>query len=298
VSPAQPGPAHPRDPEPAIARLSGLVDIGVNLAHDSFDADRTEVLARARAAGVERMVVTGSSLHSSEAALRLAGSEPGLFATVGVHPHHSDEAGSEYLAALAALATRPGAVAIGECGLDFFRDFSPRERQEEAFRRQLQIAMELTMPVFLHQRDAHARFVAILDECGARLPPGVAHCFTGGPAELADYLDRDLYVGVTGWICDERRGQDLRAAARYLPLDRVMVETDAPYLLPRDLEPRPRSRRNEPMHLPHVLRALARAMGVDPERLADSTSRNAEALFTLGYNAATPRQNHTEPANG
>ena len=258
-----------------------LVDIGVNLAHDSFDADRAEVMSRARAVGVERMIVTGSSLPSSAAALALAQQDSGLFATVGVHPHHATDIDASHLPELLSMAGRPGVVAVGECGLDFFRDFSPRDRQEEAFRLQLEIAMQTGLPVFLHQRDAHDRFLAILDECGTKQPAGVAHCFTGGPAELTDYLDRGLYVGVTGWICDERRGDALRVAARHLPLDRVLVETDAPYLLPRDLDPRPRSRRNEPMHLPHVVRALAALLGVTPARLAEASTRNAEALFGL-----------------
>jgi TatD DNase family protein len=277
---------------------SGLVDIGVNLAHDSFDADRAEVIERAHAAGVARMIVTGSSLQSSRDAVALAQREAGLFATVGVHPHHAAELESVHREQLALLAAQSGVVAIGECGLDFFRDFSPRDRQESAFRLQLELAIDRRLPVFLHQRDAHARFLAILDGCGAARPPGVAHCFTGSRDELADYLDRGLYVGITGWICDERRGDALRAAARYLPLDRVLIETDAPYLLPRDLEPKPRSRRNEPMHLPHVLRALGRAMQVDAGRLAEATTRNAEALFGLGYNAPFTATNPTEPRDG
>jgi TatD DNase family protein len=258
-----------------------LVDIGVNLAHDSFDADREAVMERAHAAGVARMIVTGSTLESSAAAVDLAGSDTGLYATVGVHPPHATELAEADLPRLRQLLAHRAAVAVGECGLDFFRDFSPRERQEAAFRMQLELAMESGMPVFLHQRDAHQRFVAILDECGARMPAGVAHCFTGGPEEMRHYLDRGLYIGVTGWICDERRGDALRTAARFLPLDRVMVETDAPYLLPRDLEPKPRTRRNEPMHLPHVLHALARLMAIDAERLAAATTANAESLFAL-----------------
>jgi len=258
-----------------------LIDIGVNLAHDSFDADRAEVMARARAAGVSRMIITGSSLSSSEGAAMLAEADTGLYATAGVHPHHATELDTAALDRLAALAQHDRVVAVGECGLDFFRDFSPRPQQEQAFRMQLELALQARLPVFLHQRDAHQRFTAILDECGADTPSGVAHCFTGGPAELRDYLDRGLYVGITGWICDERRGDALREAARYLPPDRVMIETDAPYLLPRDLEPRPRTRRNEPMHLPHVLQALAGLMQIPPEQLAEFTTRNAETLFAL-----------------
>lgn len=257
-----------------------LVDIGVNLAHDSFDADRDEVIARARAVGVDRMIVTGSTLASSTAAIALADGTDGLYATVGVHPHHATELDAGDLPRLRELLGHARAVAVGECGLDFFRDFSPRDRQEDAFRLQLGLAMETGLPVFLHQRDAHDRFVAILDEC-PRMPPGVAHCFTGGPEEMAAYLDRGLYVGITGWICDERRGDALRAAARFLPLDRVLVETDAPYLLPRDLNPKPSTRRNEPVHLPHVVGVLARLMDVEPERLAEASSRNAEQLFAL-----------------
>lgn len=266
---------------PVPDKAAGLVDIGVNLAHDSFDADRVEVISRARANGVGRLIVTGSSLRSSAAAVGLAGDSPGLFATVGVHPHHADELDATRLPELAALATRPRVVAIGECGLDFFRDFSPRDLQETAFRLQLGLAMRAGLPVFLHQRDAHVRFLEILDECGSAMPAGVAHCFTGGPRELADYLDRGLYVGITGWICDERRGDALRDAARYLPLDRVMIESDAPYLLPRDLDPKPRTRRNEPMYLPQVLHVLAGMMDVLPERLAEATTHNAETLFGL-----------------
>lgn len=258
-----------------------LIDIGVNLAHDSFEADRDAVIARARDAGVARMIITGSSLESSAAALRLAQSDPGLFATIGVHPHHATELDGDRVDELERLLAESDAVAVGECGLDFFRDFSPRDQQEAAFRLQLQLAMRTGLPVFLHQRDAHERFVALLDECGEDLPAGVAHCFTGGPAELEDYLDRGLYIGVTGWVCDERRGDALRAAVRHLPLDRVMIETDAPYLLPRDLQPRPRSRRNEPVFLPHVLHVLAGLMDVSPDQLATASTRNAETLFGL-----------------
>lgn len=257
-----------------------LVDIGVNLAHDSFDADRTQVMARARAAGVGRMIITGSSVASSEDAAQLAENHAGLYATAGVHPHHATELDAAALRRLATLAHHDHVVAVGECGLDFFRDFSPRPRQEEAFRMQLGLALQTGLPVFLHQRDAHERFIAILDEC-ADMPAGVAHCFTGSRAELKHYLDRGLYIGITGWICDERRGDALRDAVRYLPPDRVMIETDAPYLLPRDLEPKPRTRRNEPMHLPHVLRALAGLMQLPPERLAEVSTRNAETLFAL-----------------
>jgi TatD DNase family protein len=259
-----------------------LVDIGLNLAHDSFDHDRDHVVASAQAVGVRHMVITGSTLESSRAAITLARSAPGTFrATAGVHPHHARELRMEDAAALRSLLAEPEVAAAGECGLDFFRNFSPHEDQERAFRLQLEIAAETGLPVFLHQRDAHDAFMSILREWRARLAGGVAHCFTGDERELTDYLDLGLSIGITGWICDERRGESLRAAVEALPLDRVMLETDAPYLLPRNLGEKPASRRNETAFLPVVLDMTARCMGVAPEILAAASTRNSEQLFAL-----------------
>jgi TatD DNase family protein len=259
-----------------------LVDIGANLGHDSFDRDREAVLERAAAAGVRRLIVTGTSLAASEKALALARSAPArLYATAGVHPHHAAELDGATREALAALAVEADVVAVGECGLDYFRDYSPREAQRDAFAAQLGIGASTSKPVFLHQRDAHDDFVAILRERIGELVGGVAHCFTGGPAELEEYLQMGLHIGITGWICDERRGHDLRDAVRELPLDRVLLETDAPYLVPRDLPEPPRGRRNEPAFLVHVLRRTAAFMGCDPAELAAAATRNTERLFGL-----------------
>jgi len=259
-----------------------LVDIGINLTHDSFDADRDAVLARARRAGLVHLVVTGSSLVSSAAAGALAAAHPGaLSATAGVHPHHALELGAADLPALAALVARPGVVAVGECGLDYFRDYSPREAQRAAFERQLGLAVETGKPLFLHQRDAHADFLAMLKACGARLPRAVAHCFTGTRAEADEYLALGLAIGITGWICDERRGQHLAEVVRAIPAERLMLETDGPYLLPRTLRPKPATRRNEPMYLPEVCRVVAAARGETPEALARATSSTAARFFGL-----------------
>jgi TatD DNase family protein len=259
-----------------------LVDIGVNLAHDSFDVDREAVVARARDRGVVQMVITGSSLSSTRRAVELVRERRGILrATAGVHPHHASELGPQSLEELRALAALPEVAAVGECGLDYFRDFSPRAVQREAFAAQLALAAEVGKPVFLHQRDAHADFVAILRERIAQLRGGVAHCFTGGREELETYLDLGLAIGITGWICDERRGGQLRESVAYVPSERLMVETDAPYLLPRDLAPMPTTRRNEPMWLPHVAAAVARARGEAVEKVAADSTRNARALFGL-----------------
>jgi TatD DNase family protein len=259
-----------------------LIDIGVNLTHDSFDRDRPQVIARARAAGVARMIVTGASGPSTRQALALALAHPGLlYATAGVHPHHASELDDALAAELERLAAQPAVVAVGECGLDYYRDLSPRDAQRRAFVRQLELAARLGKPVFLHQRDAHADFVAIVREHRRVLAGGVAHCFTGTGAELAEYLALDLAVGITGWICDERRGAHLLPLMREIPADRLMVETDAPYLLPRDLVPTPASRRNEPAFLPHVAATVARARGISPARLGETTTAAAHALFHL-----------------
>lgn len=259
-----------------------LIDIGVNLTHDSFERDRPEVIARASAAGVVQMIVTGATGESTRRAIDLAEAQPArLFATAGVHPHHATELDDELAAELERLVAHPAVVAVGECGLDYYRDYAPRDAQRRAFARQLELAARIGKPVFLHQRDAHADFIAILREHRRALVGGVAHCFTGTGAELTECLGLDLAIGITGWICDERRGAHLMPLVREIPAERLMVETDAPYLLPRDLERKPASRRNEPAYLAHVARAVARARNTAYETLATTTSAAARALFRL-----------------
>ncbi len=259
-----------------------LIDIGINLAHDSFDKDRDAVVARARDAGVVQMVITGSSLAASSAAADLAATQPGyLFATAGIHPHHASEFDASTAPKLKTLMKRPEVVAAGECGLDYFRNFSTPEEQEKAFEAQLQIAAETGKPVFLHQRGAQDRFVAILKQHRDTLSAGVAHCFTGTARELRECLDLDLYIGITGWICDDRRGTHLKEVVPAIPRDRLMIETDAPYLMPRDLDPKPKSRRNEPMYLAHIATTVAAALGIGTKELAEITSANARRFFDL-----------------
>jgi TatD DNase family protein len=269
----------------ATAVSPALIDIGINLTHDSYDKDRDEVMARAAAAGVTQMVVTGSSGASSHKAAELVRQHKGrLFATAGVHPHHATELTPRLAAELEQMARAPETVAVGECGLDYFRDFSPRVAQRAAFAQQLDIAARVGKPVFLHQRDAHQDFMSILREHAAALRAGaVAHCFTGTAAELADYLGLGLAIGITGWICDERRGQHLLPLVREIPPAKLMLETDGPYLLPRDFQPKPRSRRNEPAFLPHIAAAVARARGESLESLASSTTAAARAFFDLPH---------------
>ncbi|MEO8143585.1 MAG: TatD family hydrolase [Betaproteobacteria bacterium] len=254
-----------------------LVDIGANLTHPAFHADLPGVLARAQQSGVSAIVVTGTSVAESVNALQV--STDTIYATAGVHPHHARDCDATTIPALRVLAQNPRVVAIGECGLDFNRNYSPHPDQEKWFLAQLELAIEVKKPLFLHSRDAFPRFGEILKQYNP--PKAVAHCFTGEKAELHAYLDLGLHVGITGWICDERRGAHLLELVRDIPADRLMLETDSPYLTPRDLRPQPKARRNEPAHLPHILRTVARALGKPPEQVAEETTRNAKAFFGL-----------------
>lgn len=259
-----------------------LIDIGSNLTHDSFAADRDKVMARAAQAGVRRQVITGADLGSSRQAAALAAQHPGiLWSTAGIHPHHAESFTASQRAELRELLNAGRVVAAGECGLDYYRNFSAPAAQRTAFSAQLEIAAELRKPVFLHQRDAHADFAAILREFRGKLHGGVAHCFTGGESELDEYLALGLHIGITGWVCDERRGQALRASVPRIPADRLLLETDAPYLLPRDLDPKPKSRRNEPGFLAHIAREVAALRGESLAGVAEASTRNAVALFAL-----------------
>jgi len=262
-------------------RAMELIDIGCNLTHDSFDVDRGEVIEAAHLAGVSRMIVTGASAEGSLAALRLASEWPQLFATAGVHPHRASHYDDATHSLIRELAGHDEVVAIGETGLDYFRDFSPRDAQRSSFEHQIQIAIETGLPFFLHQRDAHDDFVAMLKEYRDALNEVVVHCFTGSKPELYEYLDMDCHIGITGWICDERRGTHMKEYMSDIPSNRLMIETDAPYLKPRNLRPKIKSHRNEPRLLPWILGTLAASRNEHPETLAKATTRNAEVFFRL-----------------
>nr|WP_318384870.1 3'-5' ssDNA/RNA exonuclease TatD [uncultured Enterobacter sp.] len=260
-----------------------MFDIGLNLTSPQFAKDHDAVVVRAVAAGVKGMLLTGTSLHESEEAQKLAELYLHCWSTAGVHPHDSSQWNDETAAGIYALAGKPEVVAIGECGLDFNRNFSTPHQQEAAFTAQLAIAAERAMPVFLHCRDAHERFLALLTPWLDKLPGAVLHCFTGTQAEADECLAHGLYLGITGWICDERRGQSLCEVVPHIPLERLLVETDAPYLLPRDLSPKPASRRNEPAHLGHIVERIARLRGETASRVSEATDDNVKRLFDIAF---------------
>ena len=262
-----------------------LIDIAVNLTHPSLTVQAEALLERAYAAGVCQLVLTGTSLNESEASLALCrqldSSGQRLFSTAGVHPHDASSWNGASSRTLKALLAEPQVRAVGECGLDFDRDFSPRPAQEKALEEQLALAVELQMPVFLHEREASQRLLEILRDYRDRLPAAVVHCFTGERSALYAYLDLDLHIGITGWVCDERRGTHLHPLLRDIPAGRLMLESDAPYLLPRSLRPKPKSGHNEPAFLTEVLREVALHRGESQEALAAHSTACARAFFGL-----------------
>ncbi|MCY3621464.1 MAG: TatD family hydrolase [Gammaproteobacteria bacterium] len=274
-----------------------MIDIGANLLDPVFDADRQEVLRRAGAAGIDAIVLTGTSIASSRAAVGFASRRrvgrresagesshdpsPRLFATAGVHPHDAKAVEAGWDHEIAELADRAEVVAIGETGLDYHRDFSPRDVQQGVFRRQVELAVRLKMPLFVHDRDSQGATRTILSDYRDELAACVIHCFTGTAADLDGYIDDGYYIGITGWICDERRGRQLMDMVRRIPGDRLMIETDAPYLLPRNMVPRPRSRRNEPAFLTWVAQRVARCRDEDLFSVERQTRVNAMRFFGL-----------------
>lgn len=259
-----------------------LFDIGANLTHESFADDLGSVIAQARAEGVTTMMVTGACEQSNAMAAELAARWPGLYSTAGTHPHHAAQFTQQTVEQIRHLLSMSDTVrAVGEAGLDYFRDISPRAAQWRCFEQQLEIAAELDVPVFMHCRDAHDDFISAIRPYRERISQMVVHCFTGDRRALHECLDLDLHVGVTGWICDERRGQHLLTLVSDIPEGRLMIETDSPYLMPRDLRPKPRSRRNEPKYLPHIAARIAQCRGESLQALAAHTTQTANQFFRI-----------------
>jgi len=259
-----------------------LIDIGANLTHASFESDLEQVLTEARSAHVAHIMVTGTDIASSEAAQELCARYPGyLSCTAGFHPHVASDCDATAMDTIRRLASAPELVAIGETGLDYNRNYSPKDAQLAAFEMHLQLAAATGKPLFLHQRDAHEDFIQLLRQYRSQITGGVVHCFTDNAAALSDYLAIDMHIGITGWICDERRGVELQEMVADIPADRLLIETDAPYLLPRTLSPRPKDRRNEPRHLIAVLDMLSQCTKRSSAQLAEETTANAQRLFGI-----------------
>jgi len=280
--------------------MSGLVDIGANLLHAQFDLDRISVLTRARTAGIKRLVITSTNLETAGSNISFLETMaaridvPLLHTTVGIHPHDAAHAAPDWKSRVTDLAQHPEVVAIGETGLDFNRNFSPAQQQREVFAGHIDLANAMDRPLFVHDRDSHGEVLRMLEERATPPQNVVIHCFTGSALELDACLAAGYWIGITGWVCDRRRGQSLRDLVPRIPLARLLIETDAPFLLPHDL-PRglvhpPLGRRNEPAYLPHIAATLAGLMQVPLATLASATTANAVSFFRL------PKEAGREPA--
>ena len=266
-----------------------LFDICFNLTSSSFRQDEQQVLQRARTANVNHFLVTGSDQQDSEYAVQLAEQyQGGMYATVGVHPHLANRWQADTSDKLRTLAKSNRVKAIGEAGLDYNRNYSTPQEQVHAFKQQIELAIKLQKPLFLHERDAHEEFYKILSAYKNDLGPTVVHCFTGNRAALENYLAMGLYIGITGWICDERRGLHLQEIVSLIPQDRILIETDAPYLFPRTIQPRPKKMRNEPAYLPHIAEHISLHRGDSIEQLSVYTMENS--LRFLGLPAPADSQ--------
>ena len=254
-------------------------DSHCHLDDRSYDRDRREVLDRARQAGVSKVMAVGVDLQSSQKAVHLTEQFNGCYAAVGVHPHDAKDCSEDTLAQLERLARRPGVKAWGEIGLDFNRMYSPQPMQEQWFVRQLQLAQKLDLPIIFHERDSGGRLIQLIAEHGGPGLQGVVHCFSGSPADLAATLDCGLHVGITGILTLKERGAGLREMVRSIPADRILVETDGPYLTPTP--EKNRVRRNEPAYVRTVLRKLAEVRGEPPDELSRTTWENTHRLFRI-----------------
>jgi TatD DNase family protein len=249
------------------------IDAGVNLTNSKLFEAADAVISSAEKVGVIHQIVIGTSLQDSEQAVALCERFPQqLRATVGIHPHDAAAAKPSDFQRLRELAQHPAVIAIGECGLDFYRNYSPAGIQKQVFLAQLEIAAEMALPVYLHERSAHQLQIEYLTEFRQDIPKMLAHCFTGGHSELVNYLELDCYIGISGWLCDERRGYELQQAVPEIPLNRYVLETDAPFLLPRTIKPRPAY--NEPRYLPEIGVMLATILKQEVHSVAAQAWQN------------------------
>jgi len=227
--------------------------------------------------GVGHVCLTGSSLFSSRFALEWAKKKPSHYiTTAGIHPHDAKSATPEVLQDIASLLDEAEVRAVGECGLDYNRNFSPRDAQLHCFEAQIDLSNRYAYPLFLHQRDAHTDFMHCMKSA---TQSAVVHCFTDTKEALFSYLDKGWYIGITGWICDPKRGAELRSIVHNIPLKQLMIETDAPWLFPKDYRPKPKKRRNEPKYLPHILSVLAQNMNQSMEDVAHHSFHNSCSFF-------------------
>ena len=257
-----------------------VADIACNFTSERFDKDLDEVINRAIANKITKFGLICSRMSDVNKLLKIYEQySKSMFFTIGVHPHHANEINDDYLKKLKDEITTNNPHAIGETGLDFFRNLSTYEEQIYAFEEQIKIAIDTNKPLFLHQRDSHDDFIKILRKYSSDISKAVVHCFTGTQEQLDDYLELNFYIGVTGWICDEKRNVELRKTIKNIPLEKLMIETDCPYLIPKNLVEKPKNNRNEPSNLNHIINEIAELMEIDIDILRKQTFINTINYF-------------------
>ena len=257
-----------------------IADIACNFTSDRFDNDLDEVINQAIVNNITKFGLICSRLSDIDKLLEIYNRySKNMFFTIGVHPHHANEINAEYLEKLKEAINVNNPHAIGETGLDFFRNLSTYEEQIFAFEEQIKIAIDTNKPLFLHQRDSHDDFIKILRKYSSDINKSVVHCFTGTKEQLNDYLELDCYIGVTGWICDAKRNVELRKTIKNIPLERLMIETDCPYLIPKNLEEKPKNNRNEPTYLNHIANEVAALMKEDIDDIREKTYKTSLSFF-------------------
>ena len=247
-------------------------------AHLDLLDDPLEAFGRAKEAGVGQIITVGIDLESSRRAADFSRDLLGVFCTVGLHPHEAAKAGPDLWAELKLLALTVSAVAVGECGLDFYRDLSPRHLQRDVFAAQIELAKDLGLPLVVHDRDAHSEVLNTLAKSGAERVGGVVHCFSGDATLAEELVSLGFSLGITG-VITYKKSDELRALVKKVPLTKLLIETDCPYLSPEPYRGKP----NEPSYITHTHRALAKALGITPEKVASVTTDNARRLFSLPY---------------
>jgi len=259
-----------------------IADIACNFTSKRFDNDLDEVIDRAIINNITKFGLICSQLSDLDKLLKIYNRySKDMFFTIGVHPHHANEFNDEYLKNLKESINNNNPHAIGETGLDFFRNLSTYEEQVYAFEEQIKIAIDTNKPLFLHQRDSYDDFIKILRKYSSDINKAVVHCFTGTQKELEDYLELDCYIGVTGWICDAKRNVELRKTIKNIPLEKLMIETDCPYLIPKNLPEKPKNNRNEPNNLNHIVAEISALINIDEDILRDETFKNTLDFFTI-----------------
>jgi TatD DNase family protein len=266
--------------------MTKLIDIGINLTNKQFQDETDSIIQKALDAGVCKILLTGTSIKVSELSAKIAQKYPDvLYSTAGIHPHDAKNFDNHSISKLKNLLQKKHVVSVGECGLDFDRDFSPRPMQEECYKAHLELAIEIQKPLFLHERAAHQRFMAITQEFLPKFPKAVVHCFTGSLAEAKTYLDKGFYLGFTGAISDTRRFAQLKDVIQFTPLDRMMIETDAPFMLPKNVPAdeltKYNERRNEPAFLSYVAKTIAEFKGISFEAVTESCTKVTKEFFNI-----------------